>query len=100
MILRRTPAEESQSVILGRSSGFRYWVGEVLVVAMWFGMAGGLLEGVTWWTLQRAGLLTAVQQFISVNANILWVSPLVNVLLFLMVAAVPLVLDFIQGRTY
>jgi hypothetical protein len=39
-------AEETQSMTLRGSSGFRYWVGEVLGIATWFGAVGEMLEGI------------------------------------------------------
>lgn len=73
---------------LRRSSGFRYWVGEVLVVAMWFGVVGGLLEGAAHWIYQITPVLSYGERFHPVDLNTLWTSPLVDIFLFGMIACV------------
>jgi arylsulfatase A-like enzyme len=55
---------------------------EVLGLAIWFGLAGGLLQGILAWTFQQAGWVAWKELLASVDLNVLWVSPAVNALLF------------------
>jgi hypothetical protein len=48
----------------------------VLIIALWFGLVAGLLEGIGSLVLQRLGKLDGIW------LEILWVSPLFNALLF------------------
>ena len=63
----------------------------VLVIAMWFGLVAGLLEGVGSFVLQKLGRIDGVWH------EILWVSPLFDALLF-GVSAVALVLPYFIYR--
>jgi hypothetical protein len=81
-MIPRTGPEGSQSTTLRRSSGFRYWFGEVLIVALWFGLFGGLLEGVAHWIYQATPVLSITERLHPVDLNVLWTSPLVDTLLF------------------
>ncbi|MCL4523075.1 MAG: sulfatase [Acidobacteria bacterium] len=61
---------------------------ELLLLAAWFGLAGGLLEGFFAWTLQQARWVAWSRLSSSVDLNILWASALVNTLLFVVLGAV------------
>jgi hypothetical protein len=63
----------------------------VLVIAVWFGLVAGLLEGIGSLVLQRLGRLDEIW------VEILWVSPLFDALLFV-VAGVVLVLAYFVYR--
>lgn len=58
-------------------------VRDLLLSAVWFGLAVGLAEGVLLYTLQRAGLATWTMIRDGVDARILIASPLFDVVLFL-----------------
>ena len=57
-------------------------VGQILLIAAWFGLAAGLLEGLT------RTLLRGVPGFVYLNSpDILWITPAVNLTLFVAMAA-------------
>src|SRR3970040_1073490 len=55
---------------------------EVFSLAIWFGLAGGLLQGILAWALQQMGWVAWKELLVSVDLNILWVSALVNAVVF------------------
>ena len=64
-----------------------------LLLAVWFGLAAGLLEGLT------ALILRGEPQFyIRVSPDILWIAPAVNLLLFLLIGAILDVLYRLTGK--
>ncbi len=62
--------------------GGKLSISRLLAIALWFGLTGGLLEGAFLYLFQWAGWLGWAMQVVPVDANILWLSPLVNALLF------------------
>src|SRR5712692_33735 len=58
----------------------------VFLLAVWFGLAAGLVEGFTYLLFEYAGLLSCETDLHAVNANILWVSPAMDLFIFLAVA--------------
>lgn len=97
ILLRKTASEENEPMSLRRSSGFRSWFGEVLFVAVWFGVVGGLLEGVAHWIYQITPVLSYEERFHPVDLNTLWTSPLIDISLFVIAACVLLPVLWILG---
>ena len=97
-MLPRTGPEESQSTTLRRTSGFPHSVGEVLIVALWFGLFGGLLEGVAHWIYQATPVLSITERLHPVDLNILWASPLIDTLLFVTIACFLLPIFFLLRK--
>jgi hypothetical protein len=64
----------------------------VLVIALWFGLVAGLLEGIGSLALQRLGRMDEIW------VEILWVSPLFDALLFVVGGVVLVVAYFIFRR--
>ena len=60
----------------------------ILVLAIWFGTAGGLLEGIAHWAYQATGILSYQERYHPVDLNVLWTSPLVDILLLVIAACV------------
>lgn len=55
----------------------------LLIIALWFGVLSGLLEGFSYLGFQSLGWIVWYEQIRPVDENILWASPLMNGLLFL-----------------
>src|SRR5713101_436688 len=80
MLARRIPGFSSAAGIydgIAMSGQPVRRVASLFFIAGWFAMAGGLLEGCSYWLLQEAGLLTRDTELRSVDLNILWASLLV-----------------------
>lgn len=58
----------------------------VFLLAVWFGIAAGLLEAFSFLIFQPLGFLTWNTSARAVNQNILWASPLMDVCVFLAIA--------------
>ena len=56
---------------------------EILTVGAWFGLAAGLLEGIAYLCIQKAGLLGWEEFAFPIDSNILWLAISVDALLFL-----------------
>jgi len=55
----------------------------VLLIAAWFGLVAGLLEGIQYsFILSRPGRLPYALRWLGISSQILWISPAFNVLLF------------------
>lgn len=59
---------------------------DVFVLAVWFGCVGGVLEALSLLTAQSTGLMSWETRLISVDHNILWASPLVDLGILLLIA--------------
>jgi MFS family permease len=57
----------------------------LLIIAIWFGLSAGLVEGVLSLLLQGLGLLKGLVAYLGGSVEILWIAPLVNLLLFTLV---------------
>ena len=55
---------------------------DLLALSIWYGLATGILEGASLLILQQANLLTWNVKVNAVNQNILWASPIMDVILF------------------
>jgi arylsulfatase A-like enzyme len=64
-------------------------ISSLFLTAVWFGLMGGLIEGLTYWALQGLRLLAWPVQNTSINFNIVWASTLFDLAIFL-AAACPL----------
>jgi arylsulfatase A-like enzyme len=60
-------------------------LGKTFAVALWFGLLAGLVEGVALWGLQRLGWLTGPLTFLGFLVDIVWISVVFDVVLFLLV---------------
>ncbi len=69
------------------STGKPFRVRDLFALAVWFGLACGLLEGLFFLLLQASGWVAWTRRVSSVDANILWVSPVTDVFLFGLAAA-------------
>ncbi len=61
---------------------------QILMMAVWFGLVTGLVEAVGFLGLQAAGLLTWNVKVTAIDQNILWISPIVDLMIALALAAV------------
>lgn len=57
-------------------------VGTIFVAAAWFGLLTGLVEGIGLWALQQLNLLAGKIQFLGLSTEVIWLSPIFNLLLF------------------
>jgi arylsulfatase A-like enzyme len=64
----------------------RHRAAVVLLIALWFGLAAGLAEGLSYLVLQANGWVSWETRLIAVDPNILWASPVVDVSLFVLIA--------------
>jgi arylsulfatase A-like enzyme len=64
---------------------------QVLLIAVWFGLAAGMVEAVTLLVFRRAGLLTWYMRELNVSLDFLWIAPLVNVAFFIAIGLLLLV---------
>lgn len=81
------------------SRSTRFPIRSLFLIAVWFGLAGGLVEGLTYSTLQHFRLLAWPVQNTSINFNIIWASTLFDLLIFLSVGC--LLIPFVRlGRRY
>ena len=59
-----------------------YSLRELLIVAVWFGLATGLVEGVILWGTQRLGWLGGWLIFLGSSLEIVWISAFFDLILF------------------
>ncbi len=70
--------DSNSSAALGTTAPWK----EILVAAVWLGCIAGLVEGFGLWALQRLTLLSWVMLQRGVTLQIIWISTLVDVILF------------------
>ncbi len=69
------------------------------LIATWFALLAGLLEGLSFFILQHTGGLNWQVKLTAVDQNILWASPLTDLVLFLLVAVVSAPVLWLARRT-
>ena len=57
-------------------------VGKILLLAAWFGLVAGIVEGVLVWGLQRWHLLAGPLVWMGSTGDVVWIAPLLNLILF------------------
>jgi arylsulfatase A-like enzyme len=57
---------------------------DALILAAWFGLVTGLMEGFALWSLQRFGWLMGVYAFLGSSLEIVWISAAFDFLLFVL----------------
>ncbi len=75
---------DGSSVVPGKVPVFR--AADAFALAVWFGLAGGVVEALSLLIAQRMGWMTWESRLTSVDHNILWVSPLFDLCFLVAVA--------------
>jgi arylsulfatase A-like enzyme len=83
----------------------RHAIVDVFVIATWFGIVAGLLEGLVFTFIRLSGLMTWNMRQASVSFDFLWIAPLVNLAVFLglacgLAAAVALLKTTLKWRGF
>ena len=65
----------------------KQFAGEILVAAIWFGLVAGLVEGVFLRVMQNNEALRGQITYLGTGWQVLWVAPIFDMLLFLLVGA-------------
>lgn len=90
-----TGVENLTSMTPGPAGTLRDSARGILITALWFGLFGGLLEGLAHWLYQATPILSITERLHPVDLNVLWTSPLVDTVLFETIACILLPVFFI-----